>query len=76
MFGAPKTSVSLIYKLELFLFQIESVDLALKLLDEYEVHPHRLHAEMFQMKGSYDSNLKPKKWKKKKKEKLKKMQEK
>jgi hypothetical protein len=28
------------------------------------------------MKGSYDSNLKPKKWKKKKKEKLKKMQEK
>jgi HIV Tat-specific factor 1 len=54
------------------------VDLALKLLDGYELRGHKLHVERakFQMKGSYDPNLKPKKRKKKEKEKLKKMQEK
>lgn len=58
--------------------KIESVDLALKLLDGYELRGHKLHVERakFQMKGSYDPNLKPKKRKKKEKEKLKKMQEK
>jgi HIV Tat-specific factor 1 len=78
MFSAPRTFVSLIYKWELFLFQIESVDLALKLLDGYEHRGHKLHVERakFQMKGSYDRSLKPKKRKKKEKEKLKKMQEK
>ncbi|KDR10150.1 HIV Tat-specific factor 1-like protein [Zootermopsis nevadensis] len=58
--------------------KIESVDLALKLLDGCEVRGHKLHVERakFQMKGNYDPNLKPKKQKKKVKEKLKKMQEK
>jgi HIV Tat-specific factor 1 len=54
------------------------VDLALKLLDGYEFRGYKLHVERakFQMKGSYDPNLKPKKRKKKEKDKLKKMQEK
>ncbi|XP_069686436.1 17S U2 SnRNP complex component HTATSF1 [Periplaneta americana] len=58
--------------------KIESVDLALKLLDGYDLRGHKLHVERakFQMKGTYDPNLKPKKRKKKDKEKLKKMQEK
>ena len=60
------------------LFQIESVELALKLLDGYDLRGHKLRVERakFQMKGSYDPKLKPKKLKKKDKEKLKKMQEK
>lgn len=78
MFSAPKTFVSLMYKWELFLFQIESVDLALKFLDGYDLRGHKLHVERakFQMKGNYDPSLKPKKQKKKDKEKLKKIQEK
>ncbi|KAJ9591767.1 hypothetical protein L9F63_001703, partial [Diploptera punctata] len=57
---------------------IESVDLALKLLDGYDLRGHKLHVERakFQMKGNYDPKLKPKKLKKKEKEKLKKKQEK
>jgi HIV Tat-specific factor 1 len=71
-------SISFMYKWVIFLFQVESVDLALKLLDGYELRGHKLHVERakFQMKGNYDPNLKPKKRKKKEKEKLKKIQEK
>lgn len=58
--------------------KIESVELALKLLDGYNLRGHKLHVERakFQMKGSYDPKLKPKKLKKKDKDKLRKMQEK
>lgn len=67
-----------VYKNILIVFQVESVDLALKLLDGYDLRGHKLHVEKakFQMKGNYDPSLKPKKQKKKDKEKLKKMQEK
>ena len=60
------------------MLQIESVDLALKLLDGYGLRGHKIRVERakFQMKGSYDPKLKPKKLKKKDKDKLKKMQEK
>lgn len=56
----------------------ESVDLALDLLDGYDLRGHRMRVERakFTMKGdAYDPSLKPKKKKKKEKEKLKKMQE-
>jgi hypothetical protein len=43
MFSAPMIFFSLVYKWELFLLQIESVYLALKLLDRYELHSHKLH---------------------------------
>lgn len=61
------------------IFQKESVDLALNLLDGYDVRGHKIKIEKahFTMKGqSYDPNLKPKKKRRKDKEKLKKMQEK
>ncbi|KAK7590256.1 hypothetical protein V9T40_001869 [Parthenolecanium corni] len=57
----------------------ESVDLALNLLDGYDVRGHQIKIEkaQFTMKGqSYDPNLKPKKKRRKDKEKIKKMQEK
>ncbi|XP_045439700.1 HIV Tat-specific factor 1 homolog [Pipistrellus kuhlii] len=43
----------------------ESVDLALKLLDEDEIRGHRLHVEVarFQLKGEYDASKKKKKCK-------------
>jgi HIV Tat-specific factor 1 len=57
--------------------RVESVDLAVKLLDGYDLRGHKLHVERakFQMKGNFDPRLKPKKQKKKEKERLKKMQE-
>lgn len=56
---------------------MESVELALNLLDEYDVKGRKIRVEraQFQMKGEYNPGLKPKR-KKKDKEKLKKMQEK
>ncbi|KAG8253390.1 HIV Tat-specific factor 1 [Homalodisca vitripennis] len=57
----------------------ESVDLALNLLDGYDVRGHRITVERakFTMKGdAYNPSLKPKKKRKKDKEKLKKIQEK
>jgi len=67
-----------VYSNVLILFQVESVDLAVKLLDGYDLRGHKLHVERakFQMKGNFDPSLKPKKQRKKEKERLKKMQEK
>lgn len=67
-----------VYTNMLILFQVESVDLIIKLLDGYELRGHKLHVERakFQMKGNFDPGLKPKKQKKKEKERLKKLQEK
>ncbi|KAJ8945347.1 hypothetical protein NQ318_009742 [Aromia moschata] len=58
--------------------RIESVDLALKLLDGYDFKGHKIKVERakFRMKGEYDPKLKPKMKKKKDKLKLKKQQEK
>lgn len=58
--------------------KIESVDLALKLIDgsEYKGNKIRVERAQFQLKGDYNPALKPKKKKKKELEKLKKMQEK
>ncbi|XP_066991780.2 17S U2 SnRNP complex component HTATSF1 isoform X2 [Anabrus simplex] len=58
--------------------KVESVELALKLLDGYDLRGHKISVERakFQMKGDYNPNLKPKKRRKKDKEKIKKMQEK
>ncbi|KAL9700936.1 hypothetical protein quinque_004377 [Culex quinquefasciatus] len=55
---------------------IESVDLALELLDNYDVRGHKIRVQRaeFQLKGEYNPSLKPK-IKKKEKEKMKKMQE-
>lgn len=56
----------------------ESVDLALNLLDGYDVRGQKIKVERarFTMKGEvYDPNLKPKKKRRKDKEKIKKMQE-
>lgn len=57
--------------------RVESVDLALKLLDGSDVRGKKIKVQQakFQMRGEYNPTLKPKK-KKKDKEKLKKMQEK
>ncbi|CAL4214669.1 unnamed protein product, partial [Meganyctiphanes norvegica] len=58
----------------------ESVDLALKILDDYQVDGkgHRIKVEMakFQLKGKYDPKLKPKKRKKKEIDKILKKQDK
>lgn len=58
--------------------RIESVDLALKLLDGADLKGKKVKVERakFQMKGEFNPSLKPKKRKKKEKEKLKRMQEK
>ncbi|OWR51257.1 putative DEAD box ATP-dependent RNA helicase [Danaus plexippus plexippus] len=58
--------------------KIESVDLALKLLDgsDYKGNKIKVERAQFQMKGDYNPALKPKKKKKKELEKLKKMQQK
>uniref|UniRef100_A0A182R187 RRM domain-containing protein n=1 Tax=Anopheles farauti TaxID=69004 RepID=A0A182R187_9DIPT len=55
---------------------IESVDLALKILDNYDVRGHKIKVQRaeFQMRGEYNPTLKPK-MRKKEKERLKKMQE-
>lgn len=57
--------------------QVESVEMALKLLDGSDVRGHKVRAERakFQMRGEYNPSLKPKK-KKQDKDKIKKMQEK
>ncbi|KAG6442544.1 HIV Tat-specific factor 1 homolog [Manduca sexta] len=58
--------------------KIESVDLALKLLDGCEFKGHKVKVERahFQLKGEYNPALKPKKKKKKELEKIKKMKDK
>lgn len=58
--------------------KIESVDLALKLIDGSVYKGHKIHVERahFQLKGEYNPSLKPKKKKKKELDKLKKMQQK
>ncbi|CAG9763154.1 unnamed protein product [Ceutorhynchus assimilis] len=58
--------------------KIESVDLALSLLDGYEYKNKKIKVEraQFQLKGAYDPKLKPKMKKRKDKLKLKKQQEK
>lgn len=57
--------------------RVESVDLALELLDGSDIRGKKIKVQRakFEMRGQYDPSLKPKK-KKKDKEKLKKMQEK
>uniref|UniRef100_A0A182JK53 Uncharacterized protein n=1 Tax=Anopheles atroparvus TaxID=41427 RepID=A0A182JK53_ANOAO len=56
--------------------RIESVDLALKILDNYDVRGRKIKVQRaeFQMRGEYNPTLKPK-MRKKEKERLKKMQE-
>nr|CAH7724030.1 unnamed protein product [Callosobruchus chinensis] len=58
--------------------KIESVDLALNLIDGYEYKGHKIKVERakFQMKGDFDPKLKPKMKKKKEKLKMRKQQEK
>ncbi|XP_053613346.1 17S U2 SnRNP complex component HTATSF1 [Plodia interpunctella] len=58
--------------------KIESVDLALKLLDGSDLKGNKVKVERahFQLKGEYNPALKPKKKKKKELEKIKKMQQK
>lgn len=58
--------------------KVESVELALKLLDGSDIRGKKIKVERakFQMKGTYDPNLKPRKRRKKDKEKMKKIQEK
>uniref|UniRef100_A0A182MQ44 RRM domain-containing protein n=1 Tax=Anopheles culicifacies TaxID=139723 RepID=A0A182MQ44_9DIPT len=60
----------------MFAQNIESVDLALKILDNYDVRGHKIKVQRaeFQMRGEYNPTLKPK-MRKKEKERLKKMQE-
>nr|XP_016934246.1 HIV Tat-specific factor 1 [Drosophila suzukii] len=57
--------------------KVESVNLALKILDEYNLRGHKIRVQraQFQMRGEYNPALKPKR-KKKDKEKLQKMKEK
>lgn len=56
---------------------MESVNLALKILDEYNLRGHKIRVQraQFQMRGEYNPALKPKR-KKKDREKLQKMKEK
>ncbi|XP_053683240.1 HIV Tat-specific factor 1 homolog [Sabethes cyaneus] len=56
--------------------KIESVNLALDILDNYDVRGHKIRVQRaeFQLKGEYNPSLKPK-VKKKEKEKMRKMQE-
>lgn len=58
--------------------KIESVDLALKLIDgcDYKGHKIKVERAHFQLKGEYNPALKPKKKKKKELDKIKKMQQK
>lgn len=57
--------------------QVESVGLALNILDEYNLRGQKIRVQRakFQMRGEYNPALKPKR-KKKDKEKLQKMKEK
>lgn len=60
-----------------FFLQVESVDLAINLLDGSDLRGKTLKVQRarFEMRGEYNPALKPKK-KKKEKEKMKKLQEK
>ncbi|XP_032587487.2 HIV Tat-specific factor 1 [Drosophila mojavensis] len=57
--------------------KVESVNLALEILDDYNLRGHKIHVQraQFQMRGEYNPALKPKR-KKKDKEKLQKIKEK
>lgn len=68
----------LIYAVVALSFQVESVDLACKLLDGADLKGQKVRVEpaQFTMRGDFNPSLKPKKRKKKDKEKLKKMQDK
>jgi HIV Tat-specific factor 1 len=68
-------NVRLIFRL--LPLQVESVELALNVLDGYDVRGHKISVTRaeFQMRGEYNPALKPKK-RKNDKEKMKKMQEK
>lgn len=57
--------------------RVESVQLAIDMLDGYEVHGRKIKVQraQFQMRGEYNPNLKPKR-KKQEKEKIKKLQDK
>lgn len=70
--------MKLIQKIISILFQIESVNLALQILDEYEVDGRRIRVEpaKFQQKGEYNPKLKPRKKSKKELEKIQRRQEK
>jgi hypothetical protein len=61
-----------------FLLKVESVELALQILDGYDVRGHTIHVERakFTMKGSFDPNKKRKKLTNKEKKKLKEKQQK
>lgn len=58
--------------------QIESVNLAMQILDEYQVGSKKIHVEQakFQQKGAYNPKLRPRKRQKKELEKIQKRQEK
>jgi HIV Tat-specific factor 1 len=58
-------------------FQVESVDLALNVLDEYDVRGKKIKVQRaeFQMRGEYNPALRPR-MRKQEKEKMKKMHEK
>lgn len=72
-----KRSVNNFIFLFLFHLQIESVELALKILDDYDIRGKKISVQRaeFQMRGEYNPALKPRK-KKHEKEKEKKAQEK
>lgn len=59
-----------------YIFQVESIDLALNILDGWQIRDKTLSVQRakFQLKGAYDPSLKPKK-KKKDKDKQKKIHE-
>lgn len=61
-----------------FCVQVESVELALKILDGYEVRGNKIHVERakFTMKGSFDPSKKRKKLTNKEKKRLKEKQQK
>lgn len=61
-----------------FCLQVESVELALKILDGYEVRGNKIHVERakFTMKGNFDPSKKRKKLTNKEKKRLKEKQQK
>lgn len=66
-----------LYSPLLFSFKVESVELALNILDGYDVRGHKIKVQRakFEMRGEYNPALKPKK-KKGDKEKMQKIKEK
>ena len=61
-----------------YIFQPESVDLALNILDGYNIRDHKIKVEKakFELKGEFDPKKKKKKLSNKQKQKLKEKQEK